>query len=177
MMATHTLARKKANLGRCHFPSTTGTITSKFPIRFPVYMIALSIISYRPTPPSYFGGVTAFSTNDFQTVNGFSNSFWGWGAEDDQLYLRVKFHNMTVARAYEGQPSLVRLVRYKTLSHKKAVPNPERKLVLKEGSARYKIDGLNDLRYKRIYFELKPLYTHIIVDIQPYGDRNMSSVS
>ncbi|XP_032790423.2 beta-1,4-N-acetylgalactosaminyltransferase bre-4 [Daphnia magna] len=132
--------------------------------------------NYKPTPASHFGGVTAFSTNDFRKINGFSNSFWGWGGEDDQLYQRVRFNKLIVTRAYEDQPSLVRLVRYKTLSHKKAEPNPERKLVLKEGSVRFQTDGLNDLRYNRLSFELKPLYTHIIVDIQPYGGRNMSSV-
>jgi hypothetical protein len=39
--------------------------------------------------------VTALSTNDFQSVNGFSNSFWGWGGEDDQLYQRVKRRQVT----------------------------------------------------------------------------------
>jgi hypothetical protein len=46
---------------------------------------------FRPTSANHFGGMTALSTNDFQSVNGFSNSFWGWGGEDDQLYQRVKF--------------------------------------------------------------------------------------
>ncbi|KAI9559313.1 hypothetical protein GHT06_016102 [Daphnia sinensis] len=132
--------------------------------------------NYKPTAANHFGGVTAFSAKDFQKVNGYSNSFWGWGGEDDQLYQRVKFHNLTVARAYAGQPSLVRLVRYKTLSHKKAKPNPGRKLVLKEGSVRFQSDGLKDLRYKRLSFERKPLYTHIVVDIQPYSDRKIPNV-
>ena len=29
-----------------------------------------------------------FTREHFQLVNGFSNSFWGWGAEDDNLYQR-----------------------------------------------------------------------------------------
>lgn len=37
----------------------------------------------------YFGGVVAFSNNDFVRIDGFPNTFWGWGGEDDELQRRV----------------------------------------------------------------------------------------
>lgn len=37
----------------------------------------------------YFGGVTAFNTEDFVGINGYSNNYWGWGFEDDDLFHRV----------------------------------------------------------------------------------------
>ena len=37
----------------------------------------------------YFGGVTMFSVEDFLSINGYSNNYWGWGFEDDDLFHRV----------------------------------------------------------------------------------------
>lgn len=36
----------------------------------------------------YFGGITMFPVEDFIKINGYSNKYWGWGFEDDDLLLR-----------------------------------------------------------------------------------------
>lgn len=38
----------------------------------------------------YFGGVTLFPVNLFYAVNGYTNEYWGWGFEDDNLMLRCR---------------------------------------------------------------------------------------
>lgn len=37
---------------------------------------------------SYFGGITLFPSDQFELINGFSNKYWGWGYEDDDLLYR-----------------------------------------------------------------------------------------
>jgi len=39
---------------------------------------------------TYFGGVTLFPVKDFYQINGYSNDYWGWGYEDDDLLFRCK---------------------------------------------------------------------------------------
>lgn len=38
----------------------------------------------------YFGGVTMFPVDKFEEIDGYSNKYWGWGYEDNDLLLRCK---------------------------------------------------------------------------------------
>lgn len=60
------------------------------------------------------------TADQFRTVNGFSNKFWGWGGEDDDMSNRIKFHGFFISR-YPAN-----IGRYTMLSHKKDEPNPRR---------------------------------------------------
>ena len=42
----------------------------------------------------YFGGVTMFPSSIFEAINGYSNEYWGWGYEDDDLLHRCKMFNV-----------------------------------------------------------------------------------
>ena len=40
-----------------------------------------------------FGGVEGFWSDHYRLINGFPNRFWGWGGEDDDLYVRFVARN------------------------------------------------------------------------------------
>lgn len=67
------------------------------------------------------------STDHFVKVNGFSNLFWGWGGEDDDMSSRIKYNKLIISR-YPAS-----IARYKMLKHKKAKPNPNRYRVMRGG--------------------------------------------
>ena len=53
---------------------------------------------YRLTYPNYVGGIVAMTPDIFRKIGGFSNSFWGWGGEDDDLHCRLRRNNVTINR-------------------------------------------------------------------------------
>ncbi|WAR06903.1 BRE4-like protein [Mya arenaria] len=59
--------------------------------------VAIDTFDYRLQYPQLFGGVTALSREHFRLVNGFSNLYFGWGGEDDDMFRR--FHILKSVRA------------------------------------------------------------------------------
>eukprot|EP00514_Thraustochytrium_sp_LLF1b_P000332 CAMPEP_0184513824 /NCGR_PEP_ID=MMETSP0198_2-20121128/3629_1 /TAXON_ID=1112570 /ORGANISM="Thraustochytrium sp., Strain LLF1b" /LENGTH=373 /DNA_ID=CAMNT_0026903959 /DNA_START=266 /DNA_END=1384 /DNA_ORIENTATION=- len=45
---------------------------------------------------NYFGGIVAFSASDFVSIDGFPNTYWGWGGEDDELAQRVNAAKLAI---------------------------------------------------------------------------------
>ncbi|KAG7274370.1 hypothetical protein CRUP_028691, partial [Coryphaenoides rupestris] len=41
---------------------------------------------------------TGYKYEQFKRVNGFSNTYWGWGGEDDDLRIRVELQGMKIVR-------------------------------------------------------------------------------
>ncbi|KFU97409.1 Beta-1,4-galactosyltransferase 4, partial [Pterocles gutturalis] len=116
---------------------------------------------YRLRYQGYFGGVTALTRDQFSKVNGFSNNYWGWGGEDDDLRIRVEMQKMRVVR-----PS-ANVARYTMIFHKRDhgnEENGERMKLLHQVSRKWKTDGLNSCSYKLLSVEHNPLYINITVD-------------
>ena len=52
-------------------------------------MSACSKFNFGLPYESYFGGVSAMTPQQYLAINGFSNVYYGWGGEDDDLYSRT----------------------------------------------------------------------------------------
>ncbi|GAB0091066.1 beta-1,4-N-acetylgalactosaminyltransferase bre-4 [Sergentomyia squamirostris] len=122
--------------------------------------VAVDTFGFKLPYSTIFGGVSAMTTKQFRAVNGFSNAFWGWGGEDDDMSNRLKHMGYHIAR----YP--INIARYTMLTHKKEKANPKRYEKLVSGSKRYETDGLNSLHYSVKDIQKKPLYTWILVEIQ-----------
>ena len=128
--------------------------------------VAIDEMNYQVPYEELVGGVFAIRVEHFFKVNGYSNLYWGWGAEDDDMAYRLQHVGLRITRP----PA--QLARYKMIRHKKrpAVDGRIRYRLLWTGVRRYRIDGLNSLHslnYNIIHSRRRPLYTHILVDIGP----------
>jgi len=114
---------------------------------------------YKKFYDTLFGGVTAFDRKSFEKCNGFSNNFWGWGGEDDDLYNRTQIAGINV----DFKP-----YKYHSLSHKKQDITPQyelNKAILSNTKELYKTDGLNTLEYKVLEQYKMFGFNRILVDL------------
>ncbi|MCL4140316.1 UNVERIFIED_CONTAM: hypothetical protein GTU68_011913 [Idotea baltica] len=82
--------------------------------------VAPSNFNYTLPYGSYFGGACSMTEEHIRMVNGWSNKYWGWGSEDDDLSRRVSFKKLSMWR----YP--INIARYKMLIHKPSAVNKNR---------------------------------------------------
>lgn len=123
--------------------------------------VAIDIFKYKLPYKGIFGGVSAISKEHFELLNGFSNSFWGWGGEDDDMSNRIRYHKLHISR----YP--LTIAKYTMLVHKKDRPSPHRYEVLRSGQKRFTKDGINSLKYTLVDVKQNLLYTWLLVKLEP----------
>ncbi|KAM8976949.1 beta-1,4-galactosyltransferase 4 [Pelodytes ibericus] len=125
-------------------------------------VVGRNATGYRLRYKGYFGGVTAMTQGQFAKVNGYSNNYWGWGGEDDDLRQRVVLHNMKVVRP---SPDIARYtMTFHTRDNGNEVNN-RRMQLLNQVSKVWKTDGLNSCSYRLLSIEHNSLYINLTVDI------------
>lgn len=90
---------------------------------------------------NYVGGVTAFDAESFEKINGFCNEYYGWGAEDDDLFRRCQSQGIVFNR---------RNNMYSSLGHERIIEQAQYQKnlkVLNEWES-YRSDGLSNLEYE-----------------------------
>ena len=60
--------------------------------------VAVDKFQYELPYEGLFGGVSAMSVHHFRLVNGFSNQYWGWGGEDDDMSKRLESNKLKITR-------------------------------------------------------------------------------
>ncbi|XP_068146743.1 beta-1,4-N-acetylgalactosaminyltransferase bre-4 [Drosophila tropicalis] len=103
--------------------------------------VAIDTLNFKLPYRTIFGGVSAMTRQHFQAVNGFSNSFFGWGGEDDDMSNRLKHANLFISR----YP--INIARYMMLKHQKEKANPKRFENLQNGMGKIEMDGINSIKY------------------------------
>ena len=51
------------------------------------------MFDFRPVGGTTTGGILTIKTTILKDINGFSNAYYGWGGEDDDLYARYVYHD------------------------------------------------------------------------------------
>ncbi|TPP61480.1 Beta-1 4-N-acetylgalactosaminyltransferase bre-4 [Fasciola gigantica] len=76
----------------------------------PVHLAAsMDKFGYRLPYRNFVGGVLAMSGEQFAVIGGFSNYYFGWGGEDDDMFHRIKQHSFSVIRP--------KMTRYRMIRH------------------------------------------------------------
>lgn len=123
--------------------------------------------------PKYFGGVVSFSESDYKRINGYPNTFWGWGGEDDEMQKRLE----KLRIKWKWPPSgTLKDLEEMTLKEKLNFlrDNKEWKCMVKwealeEHDKNWKTNGLADLKYtvqKTTFLDDTKKATKLSVDVQ-----------
>lgn len=69
-----------------------------YPKEGPIHIATkLSKYGYNLGYDQYFGGVVLFTKEHIENTNGYSNDYWDWGQEDDDLFWRCHYENYTLS--------------------------------------------------------------------------------
>jgi hypothetical protein len=73
-----------------------------YPEETPIHIATkLSKYQYGLGYDQYFGGVVLFNKEQVNRTNGYSNDYWDWGQEDDDLFWRCYFEGYTTGKVYK----------------------------------------------------------------------------
>ncbi|KAF8364047.1 hypothetical protein PRIPAC_90970 [Pristionchus pacificus] len=122
----------------------------------------VSNLGYQLWYKEIVGGALAISMADYRTVNGYSNMYWAWGGEDDDMGKRILSLNYTIERP---NPVTGRYSMLKHVKRKRTAPKLIYKL-LEIAEQRVATDGLNETdKWNVVKMMQRPLYYHIFVDV------------
>lgn len=103
--------------------------------------VAVDTFRFQLPYRSLCGGAIALQSLQYRAINGFSNSFSGWGGEDDDFCSRLEARGLSITRFSPD------IGVYHMLSHTPAAPAADRFDILQQGPDHRGQDGLSTLLY------------------------------
>jgi len=95
----------------------------------------------------YFGGISSFSADTYEKINGYPNNFYGWGGENDAVYNRLALNNM-IAHGLETSKNIeIKEMEYKKTSAISDFLGAYIKHILFKDMIKWKENGLSNLQY------------------------------
>ena len=77
-------------------PEEGGGCDYSYPEKAPRHIATqISQMNYELKYHEYFGGAVLFTKEQVEATNGYSNDYWDWGMEDDDLFWRCHLEGMT----------------------------------------------------------------------------------
>ena len=124
--------------------------------------VAVDKFNYKLLYSTLFGGVTAFRLSDFVGTNGYPTVYWGWGGEDDDMYLRVVKKLKKSITRYPMEIARYKMIR--THDHTSGKANPHRHTIL-YSKYDYGLDGISTTNYTLHNLVFYKLFTLINVTL------------
>ena len=103
--ATKNIAAKHAFEEGCDYvvwhdidmiPEEGGGCDYSYPEKAPRHIATqISQMDYQLKYHEYFGGAVLFTKEQVEATNGYSNNYWDWGMEDDDLFYRCHLEGLT----------------------------------------------------------------------------------
>ncbi len=127
-------------------------------------------LGYKYTNYNFFGGVIGLKGSDFERINGFPNTFFGWGGEDDALYNRIVKNNIKVYRPSKG--------RYILPDHAKPTNselNEKKYRLILNDLKNYRNDGLQQLL--NLFINIKKFDISDFIETYHFYESNQSNDS
>ena len=118
---------------------------------------------YQQLDGGNLGGVCLFQPQHYRLINGFSNNFWGWGCEDNQLSWRCTAVGLKINRrrgVFRHLPD----ERPADMSHYEENP------AYLSDPQEYASDGLSSLEYELLEHDKGEVYTRFLVSFDDFPD-------
>lgn len=126
---------------------------------------ALDKFNYTNLYEDLFGGVVSFTTKDYIEINGFSNLFWSWGGEDDNMYQRIV--NTGLIRIREnpdyGRYTMLKHIDRELIRTTEQIDETNRLMEMADEHS--DADGYNSVVYRMNGISLEKFYTVIELNL------------